>query len=46
MEKLAGKSPIAGKEGALWATAVQWRRRHEFGRANNLFMPFLDRVIK
>lgn len=45
MEKLLDKLPIERAENARWAIAVQWRKRHEFGRANNLVMPFFDRVL-
>jgi len=46
MEKLLTKLPVERGENAQWAIAVQWRRRHEFGAANNLAMPFFDRVIQ
>lgn len=45
-EKLTSRLPNEIKEGARWAIAVQWRRRHEFGQANNLAMVFFDRVIR
>lgn len=46
MEKLADKLPATRSEGAQWATAVQWRLRHDFARANNLIMPLFDRAIR
>ncbi len=46
MEKLAERLPEQRKQGALWATAVQWRKRHDFYKANNLAMPFFDQVIR
>jgi hypothetical protein len=46
MEKLAQKLPAARSEGAQWATAVQWRLRHDFARANNLIMPLFARAIR
>jgi hypothetical protein len=46
MEILARKLPEARARGARWATAVQWGRRHEFARANNLLMPLFDRAIR
>jgi len=46
MEKLAAKLPAARQVAAHWTTAVQWGRRHEFGQANNLLMPFFDHVIR
>jgi hypothetical protein len=45
-EILAKKLPEERKQGALWATAVQWGRRHEFGAANNLVMPFFDTCLR
>jgi len=45
MEQLLGKLPTARKDGARWAIAVQWGRKHEFGQANNLSFVFLDDVI-
>lgn len=45
MEKLLAKLPVERKEDAQWAIAVQWRKKHEFARANNLAMPFFDHVI-
>ena len=45
MELLAGKLPEARARGARWATAVQWRLRHDFARANNLLMPLFARAI-
>jgi hypothetical protein len=29
-----------------WSTAVQWGRKHEFGAANNLILPFFDTAIR
>jgi hypothetical protein len=46
MEKLLDKLPLARKEGARWAIAVQWNRRHEFALANNLAFVFFDDVIR
>jgi hypothetical protein len=45
MERLREKLPLARKEQAHWAIAVQWGRGHEFGQANNLSFVFLDDVI-
>jgi hypothetical protein len=45
MEKLAEKLPAARSEGAQWATAVQWRLRHDWARANNLVVPLFDHAI-
>lgn len=44
LEKLAESLPEARKQGAQFATAVQWRRRHEFGQANNLLFVLFDHV--
>jgi hypothetical protein len=46
MEILTEKLPKAREFGAEWAIAVQWGRRHEFGAANNLVMPFFDSAIR
>lgn len=46
MQLLADKLPVARRERAQWATAVQWRRRHEFFRANDLLMPLFDHAIR
>lgn len=46
MEILRRKLPEARAHGAQWAIAVQWRRRHEWHRANNLIMPLFGRVIE
>lgn len=46
MEKLAEKLPTLRAEGARFATAVQWRLRHDFARANNMAMPFFDHAIR
>lgn len=45
MELLLGKLPAARKAGALWGIAPQWGRKHEFGQANNLVLPFFDSCI-
>jgi len=46
MEKLLVKLPAVRSElDAQFAIAPQWRRRHEFYKANNLLMPLFDRVI-
>jgi hypothetical protein len=45
MEQLLAKLPEARKDGALWAIAPQWGRKHEFGAANNLVIPFFDSCI-
>ncbi len=45
MEQLLAKLPIERTESAQWAIAVQWGRKHEWARANNLLMPFFDAVI-
>ncbi len=45
MEQLLTRLPSERREHARWAIAVQWGRRHEFGRANNLVLPWFDRVI-
>ena len=44
-ELLSAKLPEVRAEGGLYAIAIQWRRRHEFARANNLLFPFFDAVI-
>jgi WD40 repeat protein/dienelactone hydrolase len=46
MEKLDVKLPEARRAGARWGIAVQWGRKHEFHRANNLVMPFFDAAIR
>lgn len=46
METLLDKLPAARKDGARWAIAVQWNRRHEFALANNLSFVFFDDVIR
>lgn len=46
MKQLLDKLPIQRKQDAEWAIAVQWNRKHEFGQANNLAIPFLDEVIR
>ncbi len=45
MTKLLDKFPLARKQGARWALAPQWNRKHEFGQANNLAFAFFDDVI-
>lgn len=45
MEQLLAKLPEARTAGALWAIAPQWGRKHEFGQANNLVLPFFDSCI-
>lgn len=46
MELLLDKLPVARKQEARWAVAVQWGRRHEFALANNLSFVFFDDVIR
>jgi hypothetical protein len=46
MEKLDAKLPDARSAGAKWGIAVQWGRKHEFHKANNLIMPFFDAAIR
>jgi hypothetical protein len=46
MEKLDAKLPDARRSGANWGIAVQWGRKHEFHKANNLVMPFFDAAIR
>ena len=45
MKQLLEKLPPARELGAKWGIAVQWGRRHEFGQANNLILPFFDAII-
>ncbi len=45
-EKLAAKLSEARALGARFGIAVQWRRKHEFGRANNLLLPLFDAAIR
>jgi hypothetical protein len=45
MERLLAKLPGERRQGARWAIAVQWGRKHEFALANNLSFVFLDDVI-
>ncbi len=45
MEQLTTKLPTLRHDGAQWSIAVQWGRRHEFARANNLLMPMFDAAI-
>ena len=46
MEKLDAKLPEARRAGGHWGIAVQWGRKHEFHKANNLIMPFFDAAIR
>jgi hypothetical protein len=46
MEILGANLPKERAQGARWATAVQWGRKHEFAWANNLVIPFFERVIQ
>lgn len=46
MEKLLAKLPEERQAGARWAIAVQWGRKHEFGQANNLVLPWFDAAIR
>jgi pimeloyl-ACP methyl ester carboxylesterase len=46
MQQLAAKLPKERAAGAQWAIAVQWGRRHEFGLANNLVVPFFADAIR
>ena len=46
LEKLSAKLPAQRAQGAQWAIAIQWGRRHEFAKANNLIIPFFDQVIR
>lgn len=46
MEKLLAKLPEQRRQAAQWSIAVQWRRRHEFARANNMVMPLFDHAIR
>jgi len=45
-EKLMAKLPEVRARGARFGIAVQWGRRHEFARANNLLMPLFDAAIR
>ncbi len=45
-EKLMAKLPEVRAQGARFGIAVQWGRRHEFARANNLLMPLFDAAIR
>lgn len=45
-EKLMALLPEVRADGARFGIAVQWRRKHEFGRANNLLMPLFDAAIQ
>lgn len=46
MKQLLEKLNTESKLNAKWSIAVQWGRRHEFGQANNLILPFFDSVIR
>lgn len=46
MAKLRAKLPLERAKGAQWAIAPQWRRKHEFGQANNLAMVLFDQAIR
>ena len=46
MEQLMAKLPDQRAEGAQWAIAVQWNRKHEYGAANNLVVPWFDASIR
>lgn len=45
-EKLLARLPAARARGARFAIAPQWRRKHEFARANNLVMLLFDAAIR
>jgi hypothetical protein len=45
-EKLMIKLAETRGQQARFGIAVQWRRRHEFARANNLLMPLFDAAIR
>lgn len=45
-EKLMAKMPEVRAQGARFGIAVQWRRKHEFARANNLLVPMFDAAIR
>lgn len=45
MERLLEKLPTERAADAQWAIAPQWGRKHEWYWANNLIVPFYDRVI-
>ena len=45
-EKLMARLPETRIQGGLYSIAVQWRRRHEFARANNLLVLLFDAAIK
>ena len=44
-ELLKAKLPEVRAEHGLYAIAIQWKRKHEYFRANNLVVPFFDAVI-
>jgi len=45
MALLAERLPVQRKQGALWASVVQWGRGHEFALANNIAIPFFAAAI-
>lgn len=45
-EILTTKLQEVRAQGGLFGIAVQWRRRHEFGQANNLLFPLFDAAIR
>lgn len=45
-EILTSKLPEVREQAGLFAIAVQWRRKHEFGQANNLLIPLFDAAIR
>lgn len=45
-EKLTEKLKEIRKKNGLFSIAVQWKRKHEFARANNLLIPLFDASIK
>ena len=45
-DKLMVKLAETRGQQARFGIAVQWRRRHEFARANNLLIPLFDAVIR
>lgn len=45
-DKLMVKLLDVRAQGGRFAIAVQWRRKHEFGQANNLLLPLFDAAIR
>ena len=45
-DTLMAKLPEIRDQGGRFAIAVQWRRKHEFGQANNLLLPLFDAAIR